>query len=106
MSERSVVSKVAIADKLFEHEPTLVYWLIVNGSSMNHRGILSIYDGLSAEDTMIARVETYGACCPVFNPPIRCSRGLYITINDRIFYYTVGYLTEEVALHKQLPKEG
>lgn len=95
MNERPVETYVGTADKAVTDKPTRVYWLIVNGSSMSHRGILSIYDGFSDEGKMVARVETYGASYPLFNPPIRCAHGLYITINDRIFYYTVGYREEK-----------
>lgn len=101
MYDEPVMTQCLTEDKVIEDEPTLVYWLIVNGSSMAHRGILSLYDGLSTQGEMIARVETYGACVPVFYPPIRCKHGVYIAINDRVSYYTIGYLRERDAYNKK-----
>lgn len=101
MSERYVVSRVATADELFESEPTLIYWVVIEVLQGGSKSTLKIRDGFSTSGKEVARFVTeYSRGFNLF-PPIRCASGLYVDIDAWVSSYTVGFLPEEVALQEE-----
>lgn len=98
MSERYVVSDSAAADKLFEGEPTLVYWITVTPKTVATEGLITIRDGTDATGKKKWNAQAREVKHFIFHPPIRCAMGLFIDVDANIDMYSVGYLTEEVAL--------
>ena len=101
MAERYVRSEFGIANKLFQSEPTLVYWLTVTPAAVATIGLIKIRDGTDVNGTIKWQAETGVVKQFVFSPPIRCAMGLFIEVADAIDLFTVGYLTEEVALREE-----
>ena len=92
-----VVSRFGIANKLFESEPTLVYWLTVTPKAVATIGLIKIRDGTDVTGAIKWQAETGVVIHFLFSPPIRCATGLFIEVPADIDLYTVGYLPEEVA---------
>jgi len=95
------VSRVGIANRLFESEPTLVYWLTVTPTAVATVGLITIRDGTDVAGKIKWQAETGVVKHFTFSPPIRCATGLFIEVPADIDLYTVGYLPEEVALRKE-----
>lgn len=98
MSKKCVVTKVATADQLFESEPTRVYWLTVIPQTAGTDGLITIRDGTDANGTPQWQAWVRETKHFHFAPPIRCVMGLFIDVDANIDSYTIGYLTEDVAL--------
>lgn len=98
MYNKPVKTGVGDKDKNFTKEATLVYWVIVNPNTAGTQGTLKIIDGVNANGTERARFTTaYNQHMP-FYPPLRCDDGLFIDMDSNIGSYTVGYLTEAIAM--------
>ena len=101
MGEKYVRSEDGTADKLFQSEPTLVYWLTVTPKAVATVGLIKILDGTDSSGKVKWQAETGVVIHFIFSPPIRCSMGLFIDVDTNIDLYTVGFLPEEVALKKE-----
>lgn len=105
MYNQPVETYVGTSSILVDDGAQLVYWIIVEPTSVHAAGTLLIYDGVSDKGKVVARIKTaYTRIFPFF-PPIRCSVGLYISIGSviAIASYTVGFLAEGTVKKQQFP---
>ena len=101
MYDKPVQTGVAEASKAITDEPTLVYWIFVQITTLDTLGTLKIRDGFSTSDKEIARITTlHGGMFP-FYPPLRCAAGLYVEATSGVTSFTVGYLFERLVSGKE-----
>jgi len=96
----NVAPVVHEADLLLSKETTWVYWIMVNLTDPGTIGTVKVYDGWDDKGVERMRVTAEYSRLHVFIPPIRCQDALFVTMEDGVASYVVGWRTEA-----SLPKE-
>lgn len=93
--DRRIATRVIIsADPtatLIQKDACEIWWIQVTPDHPGTQGEIRIYDGFDAGGKMVYASDIAYAHPTNFIPPIPCDQGIFVTTDDHLAGYTIGY---------------
>lgn len=72
-------------------DPTDVAWITISAQALNTQGLLQIYDGFDVGGKLVFQLEPGYSRQTHFDPPIHCSRAVFVYADANIASYAIGF---------------